>query len=387
MEQKVNRVIRACVELGEANPIVSIHDQGAGGNCNVLKEVVEPAGARLEIREIPIGDETLSVLEIWGAEYQENDALLLRPEHADLFVAFCAREKVPCALLGRVTGDGRVIVHDARDGSTPVDLELDAVLGDMPQKTFTFDRVKPTVEPLRLPEGLDVRDALDRVFRLISVGSKRFLTTKVDRSVTGLIARQQCVGPLQITAADVAVIAQSHFSTTGGATAIGEQPIKGLLDPAAMARMATGEALTNLVWAPVSALEDVRCSANWMWAAKLPGEGAALYDAAKAMSDLMLELGIAVDGGKDSHLHGRPRPRWQGRRGDGEGTGRPRSLRLRHVPRRAQGRGTGPQASRLAAACSTWTSAEAETAWAARPWHRCSASLVMPPPTSRMRVS
>ncbi|MEN8165765.1 MAG: phosphoribosylformylglycinamidine synthase subunit PurQ, partial [Acidobacteriota bacterium] len=136
--------------------------------------------------------------------------------------------------------------------------------------------------------------------RLLSVGSKRFLTTKVDRAVTGLVARQQCAGPLQLTVADVAVVAHSHFATTGGATAIGEQPIKGLVDPQAMARMSVGEALTNLVWARVAALEDIRCSANWMWAAKLPGEGAALHDALVAMKDCMIELGIAVDGGKDS---------------------------------------------------------------------------------------
>ena len=300
MEQKVNRVIRACVELGSENPIVSIHDQGAGGNCNVLKEIVEPAGATIEIREVPVGDETLSVLEIWGAEYQENDALLLRPEHADAFRELCAREKVPVAFVGRITGDGRIVVHDARDGATPVDLDLDSVLGNMPQKTFRLDRFAPTTEPLSLPEDLTIRQALERVFRLVSVGSKRFLTNKVDRSVTGLIARQQCVGPLQLTAADVAVIAQSHFGLTGAAIAIGEQPIVGLLDPACMARMSVGEALTNLVWAQVSALEDVKCSGNWMWAAKLPGEGAALHDAAEALRDVLIALGTAIDGGKDS---------------------------------------------------------------------------------------
>jgi phosphoribosylformylglycinamidine synthase len=300
MEQKVNRVIRACSELGMDNPIVSIHDQGAGGNCNVLKEIVEPAGARLEIREIPVGDDSLSVLEIWGAEYQENDALLLRPRHEAVFRALCDRERVPVSFVGRVTGDGRVILHDEADDSTPVDLVLDDILGEVPQKTFELERWEVAVKPLHLPPGTYVEQALDRVLRLLSVGSKRFLTTKVDRSVSGLVAQQQCAGPLQLTVADVAVIAQSHFATTGAATAIGEQPLKGLLDPAAMARLAVGEALTNLVWARVTALEDVRCSANWMWAAKLPGEGAALYDAAVAMSDLMLELGIAVDGGKDS---------------------------------------------------------------------------------------
>ena len=300
MEQKVNRVIRACVELGDANPILSIHDQGAGGNCNVLKEIVSPAGAQIDVRKILTGDETLSVLEIWGAEYQENDALLLSEENRRFFEDLCEREKVPVSFVGRITGDGRIVLFDEQTGSTPVNLELDKVLGRMPQKTFHSNRASTPTRSLQLPDHLTVPDALDRVLRLLSVGSKRFLTNKVDRSVTGLIARQQCAGPLQLTVSDVAVIAQSHFSTTGAAIAIGEQPIIGLLDAAAMARMCVSEALTNLVWAQVSALEDVKCSGNWMWAAKLPGEGAALYDAALALKEILLDLGIAIDGGKDS---------------------------------------------------------------------------------------
>ncbi|HCR19366.1 MAG TPA: phosphoribosylformylglycinamidine synthase [Candidatus Latescibacteria bacterium] len=300
MEQKVNRVIRACVELGDANPIVSIHDQGAGGSCNVLKEIVEPGGAKINVRAIPVGDSSLSVLEIWGAEYQEQDALLLRPEHTQLFASLCEREKVQCAFVGRITGDGRIVLYDDADDATLVDLDLDKVLGDMPQKTFELDRSTPSLEPVVLPQGITVKAALGRVLRLVSVGSKRFLTNKVDRSVTGLVARQQCVGPLQLPTADVAVIAQSHFGLTGVATAIGEQPIIGLIEPAAMARMSLGEALTNLVWAQVSGLEDVKCSGNWMWAAKLPGEGAALYDAADALCKMLIQLGVAIDGGKDS---------------------------------------------------------------------------------------
>ncbi len=300
MEQKVNRVIRACVEMGDDNPIVSIHDQGAGGNCNVVKEIIYPAGARIEIRKIQSGDATLSVLELWGAEYQEQNALLIGPERAALFEAMCRREKVPCAFIGKITGDGRIVLHDETDGSTPVDLDLEKVLGDMPQKKFRLDRVRPNLEPLTLPRNLTVRAALDRVLRLVSVGSKRFLTNKVDRTVTGLIARQQCAGPLQLTVSDVAVIAQSHFGLTGGAISIGEQPVKTLIDPAAMARLTVGETLTNLVWAKISKLEDVKCSGNWMWAAKLPGEGAKLYDAAVALRDIMVTLGIAIDGGKDS---------------------------------------------------------------------------------------
>ncbi|MBI4843358.1 MAG: phosphoribosylformylglycinamidine synthase [Nitrospirae bacterium] len=300
MEQKLNRVLRACIEMGEKNPIVSIHDQGAGGNCNVVKEIIYPAGAKIDVRKIQVGDSTLSVLEIWGAEYQEQNALLLRHEDAGIFSRLCEREKVPHSVIGYITGDGRIILYDESDGSAPVDLDLEKVLGHMPQKSFEMERATARHEPLKLPGGLSLKDALVRVLRLVSVGSKRFLTNKVDRSVTGLIARQQCAGPLQLTVSDVAVIAQSHFGLTGAAISIGEQPVKGLLSPAAMARMSVGEALTNMVWAKISGIEDIKCSANWMWAAKLPGEGSKLYDAAVAMSDMMIKLGIAVDGGKDS---------------------------------------------------------------------------------------
>jgi phosphoribosylformylglycinamidine synthase len=302
MEQKVNRVIRACVELDDRNPIRSIHDQGAGGNCNVVKEIVYPAGGRINLRAIQLGDRTLSVLEIWGAEYQEQDALLIYKEMEPLFRSLCEREKVPYAVIGDITGDGRIVLFDseAHEGiKAPVDLDLSKVLGDMPRKTFDLRRNSLTRKPLELPE-ITVREALDRVLRLLSVGSKRFLTSKVDRSVTGLIARQQCAGPLQLTVSDVAVVAQSHLGISGAAIAIGEQPIKSLINPAAMARLSVGEALTNMVWAKISALEDIRCSGNWMWAPKLEGEGAGMYDAALAMSSIMIDLGIALDGGKDS---------------------------------------------------------------------------------------
>jgi len=300
MEQKVNRVIRACVEMVDRNPIISIHDQGAGGNSNVIKEIIYPTGATISVRNILVGDNTLSVLEIWGAEYQENNALLIKSEKAEVFLDLCKREKVPCSIIGVITGDGYIVLYDAEDNSTPVNLELSKVLGKMPQKTFRMERLEPTLEPLRLPEDITVKDALEKVLRIVSVGSKRFLTNKVDRSVTGLIAQQQCVGPLQLTLSNVAVISQSHFGLTGAAVSIGEQPIKGLINPQAMARMSVGEALTNIVWVTISSLEDIKCSGNWMWAAKLPGEGAKLYDAAVALRDIMIELGIAIDGGKDS---------------------------------------------------------------------------------------
>eukprot|EP00931_Biecheleriopsis_adriatica_P028850 TRINITY_DN1719_c0_g1_i3.p1 TRINITY_DN1719_c0_g1~~TRINITY_DN1719_c0_g1_i3.p1 ORF type:complete len:1345 (-),score=294.63 TRINITY_DN1719_c0_g1_i3:59-4039(-) len=306
MQQKVNRVIRACVELGPENPILSIHDQGAGGSGNVLKEISEPAGAEIDLRKMHVGDPSMSILELWTAEFQENNACLIAAEHESLFDQICKRERVPYAVVGKITGDGKVIVKDSRDGSVPVDLPLDLVLGKMPQKVFPMKRLysKPP-RALDLPASTTVEVALETgVLRLLAVGSKRFLTNKVDRSVTGQIAQQQCVGPLQTPLANFACIAQSPLSTTGGATAIGEQPLKGLSgDPAScvsMARLAIAEALTNLVWVGITSLDSIKASGNWMWAAKLPGEGPKMYDIAKAVSDIMVDLGIAIDGGKDS---------------------------------------------------------------------------------------
>jgi len=300
MEQKMNRVIRACVEMSEQNPLVSIHDQGAGGPCNVLTELVAPVGGRIEIRKIRVGDETMSVLEIWGAEAQERNALLIKPESLEEFKKICEREKCYCEVLGEITGNGKIVVHDEKDDSNPVDLDLEKILGKMPQKTFTDNSIDFPLKPLELPQDLTIKQALDRVLRLLSVGSKRFLTSKVDRSVTGLIVQQQCAGPLQLTVSDVAVISQSHFNETGAAISIGEQPIKMIINPEAGARMAIGEALTNIVWAKISDLKDIKCSGNWMWAAKLSGEAARIYRAAVVACDTMKKLGIAIDGGKDS---------------------------------------------------------------------------------------
>eukprot|EP00439_Symbiodinium_sp_Y106_P039119 s947_g4.t1 len=306
MQQKVNRVVRACVELGPKNPILSIHDQGAGGSGNVLKEISEPAGAVIDLRKMHVGDPSMSILELWTAEFQENNALLLPAESAELFDKICKREKVSYAIMGTITGDGKVVVKDSRDASTPVDLPLDKVLGKMPQKVFPMQRLyKKPPRSLDLPASLTVQVALETgVLRLLSVCSKRFLTNKVDRSVTGQIAQQQCVGPLQTPLADFACIAQTPLATSGGATAIGEQPLKGLAgDPAScvsMARLAVAEALTNLVWIRIPTLDSIKASGNWMWAAKLPGEGPKMYDIAEALSHMMVELGIAIDGGKDS---------------------------------------------------------------------------------------
>ncbi|XP_004712989.2 phosphoribosylformylglycinamidine synthase [Echinops telfairi] len=315
MEQKMNRVIRACVEAPGGNPICSLHDQGAGGNGNVLKELSDPAGAIIYTSRFQLGDPTVNALEIWGAEYQESNALLLRAPHQDFLNQISARERCPACFVGTVTGDKRIVLVDDREcpvgtsgggdtpsspPPTPVDLELEWVLGKMPRKEFFLQRHTPMLRPLVLPPRLSVRLALDRVLRLPAVASKRYLTNKVDRSVSGLVAQQQCVGPLHTPLADVAVVALSHQELVGAATALGEQPVKSLLDPKVAARLAVAEALTNLVFAPVTDLRDVKCSGNWMWAAKLPGEGAALADACAAMVAVMAALGVAVDGGKDS---------------------------------------------------------------------------------------
>ncbi|EDQ89870.1 uncharacterized protein MONBRDRAFT_18981 [Monosiga brevicollis MX1] len=308
MEQKMNRALRACIERAD-NPIVSIHDQGAGGNGNVLKELVEPIGAEYKVSNFTKGDPTLSSLELWGAEYQENCAMLVPAAERPFLERVAQRERVNVDFVGEVADHGRVVLHDDTENNNgtfellsvtkPVDLDLQHVLADMPRKVFKSDRVQPQLQALTLPDA-PVRNHLDRVLRLLSVGSKRFLTNKVDRSVTGLIAQQQCVGPLHTPLADVAVTALSHFADVGTASAIGEQPIKMLLDVKAGARMSVAEAVANLVFAPITQLADAKCSGNWMWAAKLPGEGAALHDACETMCDTMIALGMALDGGKDS---------------------------------------------------------------------------------------
>ncbi|XP_054707520.1 phosphoribosylformylglycinamidine synthase-like [Uloborus diversus] len=303
MEQKLNRVVRACVEHAKQNIICSIHDQGAGGNGNVLKEIVEGAGAVIYAEEFQLGDPTINVLELWGAEYQESNAILVNRKDKSILEGIGMREKCPISFVGEVTGTGDIVLVEDRNtqaARNPVDLKLSCVLGSVPPKTFTLQRQQFSLQSLELPTDLTLQQALNRVLRLPSVASKRYLTNKVDRSVTGLIAQQQCVGPLHTPLADVAVISLSYFDTVGSATAIGEQPIKGLLNPAAGARMSVAEALTNIVFAKISSLKDIKCSGNWMWAAKLPGEGAALYDACKAMCSVMSKIGIAIDGGKDS---------------------------------------------------------------------------------------
>lgn len=329
MENKLNRVVRACIELGDRNPILAIHDQGAGGNGNVLKELVEPgyAGAVIFTKEFQLGDPTITVLELWGAEYQENNAILCKPEDRQLLEAICARERCPISFVGCVTGDGFVTLieseakfeeylneHTAQwkkmdeigaQTNVPFNMHLKDILGEMPRKEYYLKKSNKELKPLNLPfqwplSTADMDEALTRVLSLVSVGSKRYLTNKVDRCVTGLVAQQQCVGPLHTPLSDYAVTTVSHFGLEGIATSIGAQPTKGVISAAAAARISVAEAISNLVFVKVTEIGDVKCSGNWMWAAKLPGEGAKMYEACEAMCKIMKTLNVAVDGGKDS---------------------------------------------------------------------------------------
>jgi phosphoribosylformylglycinamidine synthase len=302
MENRMNRVIRACIDMLEANPIISIHDQGAGGNGNVLKEIVDPLGARYELRSIPVGDASMSVSEIWTAEYQENNAFLVRAADLEIVLDIGRRENCPVTAIGEVTNDGRVIVIDSQSSAStpPYDLPLSLVLGNMPKKSFSYKTPTRVLKELSLPSNLTVAQAYERVGRLLDVGSKRFLTNKVDRSVTGLIAQQQCVGPMSMPISNVAVLALSQYARQGIAVAIGEQPIKGLVDSKAQARMTVGEVLTNLVFASITRLEDIKMSGNWMWAPKLGDEGAHMWHACEALRDTLVSLCASIDGGKDS---------------------------------------------------------------------------------------
>lgn len=315
MENKLNRVVRACIEMGSNNPILAIHDQGAGGNGNVLKELVEPgyAGAVIFSKAFQLGDPTINALELWGAEYQENNAILCKPEDRKLLEDICVRERCPINFVGVVTGNGFVSLleqeadfekflnRESIPNDVPFDLNLKDVLGDMPRKEYKLERIAKVLKPLALPPNMtNYQSLLNGVLSILSVGSKRFLTNKVDRCVTGLVVQQQCVGPLHTPLADYALTLVSHFGKEGIATSIGTQPIKGLNNAVAGARMSVAEAISNLVFVGITELADVKCSGNWMWAAKLPGEGAKMVDACKAMCTMMSELNIAVDGGKDS---------------------------------------------------------------------------------------
>ncbi|MCX6744838.1 MAG: AIR synthase-related protein, partial [Candidatus Parcubacteria bacterium] len=271
MARKTDQVIRTCIMMGDNNPIETIHDQGAGGPGNVLKEIMAPAGGRVDIRNIILGDKTMSPVAIWVSEFQENMAMLIKPERWEEFKAICDREKVPCAVVGTITGDGKVVVIDSQNNTTLFDLSLQQIFGEYPQKTFEDTRRKLELQPLNLPEDLSVAQALAKTFKLLQVGSQEWAVHVVDRSVTPHVVQQQCVGPWQLPINKYSVIAPSPFSHTGMANSVGTKPIIGLISPQASARMSAAEALLKLMFVPVSKRDEIKASINWMLAAKVPG--------------------------------------------------------------------------------------------------------------------
>lgn len=298
MQNRVDHFMRGCIELADDNPLKIAHDLGAGGVCNAGPEAVNPAGALIDQNKIPSGDASLSALEIAGNEAQERNIIVFEERDEQVVQTIARRESAPLAVIGKITGDGRYKVIDGN--RKVVDLPLEESLGNLPPKTFSDKRLEPVLKPLVLPPGLTVGAALDRVLRLPAVASKQWLTRRVDRSVTGLIAQQQCIGPNHLPLSDYTVKADSYIELSGTAYSLGEQPNIGLVSPACMVRMAVTEALLNLVGAKISALADIKGSTNWMLPVKLPGMGAWLYDAMEALVEFMAQLRIAAHGGKDS---------------------------------------------------------------------------------------
>lgn len=300
MQRRCQQVIDACIALGAANPILSIHDIGAGGLSNGLPELVEATGGRFHLRNIHNEDRSMSPMEIWCNESQERYVMGIPSDRLADFEAICARERCPFAVVGEATDDGRLVLEDTHFQNKPIDMEMSVLLGKTPKMRIEAQRLREPRTPLNL-DGLTLADAVDRVLRFPAVADKTFLITIADRSITGLVARDQMVGPWQTPVADVAVTASSMDAHTGEAMAMGERTPVALLDAAASGRMAIGECLTNLAAAHIADIGQIKLSANWMVAAGEPGEDANLFDTVKAVGmELCPALGISIPVGKDS---------------------------------------------------------------------------------------
>jgi phosphoribosylformylglycinamidine synthase len=302
MERRCQQVIDACWGRGEHNPIVSIHDVGAGGLSNAIPEILNDAGVGgvIDLATVPCDDPTLSPMQLWSNESQERYVLAIGPDDVPQFEDFCRRERCPFAVVGEATQEARLLVRDSRRDMTVIDLGMDVLFGKPPRMHREATRVKPRVDLVADLTGIALDEALMRVLRLPAVGSKSFLITIGDRTVGGLNARDQFVGPWQVPVADVAVTTSDFDGYTGEAMAMAERAPVALLSSADAARMAVGEALTNLAAASVK-IDEVRLSANWMAAVNHPGEDAALFDAVRAVGmELCPSLDIAIPVGKDS---------------------------------------------------------------------------------------
>lgn len=302
MQRRCQEVIDRCVALGAENPILSIHDVGAGGISNAIPEIINDAGrgGRFELRTVPNDEPGMAPMEIWCNEAQERYVLAIAEERLDAFRALCERERAVYAVVGTATAEQQLLVGDSLFENNPVNLPMNVLLGKPPKMLRNVHHLtfhKPEVDL----SHIELNEAIERVLRLPTVASKAFLITIGDRTVTGMVARDQMVGPWQVPVADVAVTATDYSTAFGEAMAMGERTPIALVNPAASGRMAIGEALTNIAAADIKAMRNIRLSANWMAAAGYPGEDAALFDTVKAVGEeLCPRLGLAIPVGKDS---------------------------------------------------------------------------------------
>ncbi len=299
MQKRASNAIRGMVESHD-NPIVSIHDHGAGGHLNCLSELVEETGGKINTDKLPVGDPTLSAKELIGNESQERMGLVIGEKDLELLDKIAARERSPIYNVGEVTGDHRFTFESQKSGEKPMDLELSDMFGSSPKTIMDDIVVKRDYNALSYSLE-NFHDYLENVLQLEAVACKDWLTNKVDRCVGGRVAKQQCAGPLQLPLNNCGVMAMDFKGKEGVATSIGHSPISGLINPSAGSKNSIAEALTNMVWAPLKdGLHSVSLSANWMWPCKNEGEDARLYEAVKAVSEFSIELGINVPTGKDS---------------------------------------------------------------------------------------
>lgn len=299
MQKRASNAIRGLVESHE-NPIVSIHDHGAGGHLNCLSELVEETGGTIDTDKLPVGDPTLSKKELIGNESQERMGLVIGEKDLELLDRVSARERSPMYNVGTVTGDHTFKFTSSTTGETPMDLELSDMFGSSP-KTIMEDKSIQQKYPSLSYSTEHFHDYLEQVLQLEAVACKDWLTNKVDRCVGGRVAKQQCAGPLQLPLNNCGVMALDFKGKEGIATSIGHSPISALIDPVAGSRNSVAESLTNIVWAPLKdGLKSVSLSANWMWPCRNEGEDARLYQAVKSLSEFVIDLGINVPTGKDS---------------------------------------------------------------------------------------
>lgn len=299
MQKRAANAIRGMVESDE-NYIVSIHDHGAGGHLNCLSELVEETGGKIDLDTLPVGDPTLSAKEIIGNESQERMGLVIADEHIETLNKIAERERSPMYTVGEVTGDDRFTFESATKGDKPMDLALSDMFGSSPKTIMNDVTITRNYKNSRY-KLKNIHIYLNQVLQLEAVACKDWLTNKVDRCVGGKVAKQQCVGALQIPLNNVGVMALDYNGKEGIATSIGHSPISGLINPVAGSRNSITEALTNIIWAPLKDnLQSVSLSANWMWPCKNEGEDARLYEAVKAISEFSIDLGINVPTGKDS---------------------------------------------------------------------------------------